>query len=145
MNYNITIEKKDEKKLMLVIVVFLIAVCVLLTVSVVTAINTHKKAETYKPAQAQIVGSGFDGSPILEYYAEGSVKQASLNYSSSSMYIGKKLNILYDPNDTSKIIMAGIGGYFVPLLCGGMSVFFAGFSAIFIVAMRKQNLADQTE
>ncbi|MGN0689746.1 MAG: DUF3592 domain-containing protein [Oscillospiraceae bacterium] len=131
-----------------VVAIFIGASAVLLgiifIIVAVTVTTVGKKStENYLPVEAtikEIIDSynssndSYDKRPYVEYEVDGQTYSAVLNYYTSSMYKGQKIEILYDPEnplqtsseDTFKIIsfvFGLIGGIFlvaglIPMIIG---------------------------
>ena len=136
------INSVDTKTLKFVTFIFALVSCILIVVAIVSAVIINQTTATYKPAKAEILYSDYHENTFIEYNANGKKTQSSISVTSTSMSPGDKIDILYDPNNTRKVVLDGLGKYLVSFICGGLSVFFAGFTALFIWAIRKRKPDD---
>lgn len=114
--------------LVLLVIVFLI----LLSVTIVLIINGSRKLKSYDECEGTIEElreyrtmhqkSGERSfSPIISYTVNGQKYECVGNYGSTSMKIGQKISVLYDPEEPSKTtVKAGV--YVAPLITGILSL-----------------------
>ncbi len=109
----------------------------LLVIGIILFTFEKKKQDAYQPAEATIVDFDRDDYPYVRYVVDGKEYEKHLSTSSSSMYIGQRIKIAYDPANPHKITMTGFMGYLAPFILGIMSVVFIGFGVVLLRLERK--------
>ncbi|MBQ6469814.1 MAG: DUF3592 domain-containing protein [Lachnospiraceae bacterium] len=96
--------------------VFTIIGILFLVIGIFFMSEYRSKAGKYTETEAVITDFDRDGYPYLSYTVDGRTYQAHSNFSSSSMRVGQKIRVFYNPDDPHEIIPAGFNGMFLPLI-----------------------------
>ena len=112
----------------ILVVVFGLVGILMLVGGGVSLYGTIHAQRNYQPVTAEIIGFSSGGYPYVSYYVDGQEYERELNFSSSSMKNGDRLELLYDPADPYKIKPAGTMAFFLCSLFEFMGIVFIAVS-----------------
>ena len=115
-------------KMKIVIIVFGLVGILMLAGGGVFLRGAIHAQKTYQPVMAEIIGFSPGGYPYVSYNVGGQEYECELNFSSSSMKYGDRIELLYDPADPYNIEPSGTMGFFLCALFEFMGIIFIGIS-----------------
>ena len=131
-------QRQDYLRILKIIsIVFCLVGIVFTAIGGLTLKSTRERMETFIPVTAEITDFDRDDYPYISYTVDGKTYETRLGYSSTTMRLGQKIEIAYDPENPYEVIKTGAGGYLLPIIFGGMGILFVLIGILVALARRR--------